>query len=402
VGRRGEAPLDPPYKKVTPEFPMPRLALTFVLLSFAVPAAAAEPLRYPEAKHGKGELKYVHGIPVLILAGAPEEMGEQAAVLGLKPAAGMIAGFKDLLGREGLGRVTPLLRRFAEAMLARYPEAYRREFEAMAKHSGLDRDLLVIGNSFSELRHLAGCSGLMIDPGRSATGGPLMGRSFDLHLPGVHEYQLVIVWRPAGKKPFAVVGFPGAVAACAAASAFKADGLAAGGNMITESADGAPQVDWAKVPSAAIARRVMEECATIEEAVKLVTADRPAERGAVVGCDRTGGAVLEITPKTVAVRCGEGGVCWGTNHCRSKELSMPEAAKCWRADVFAKTKWPAKMTPADVAKAMHAVNQGAATVHTWVFEPKTLNLRLAFGDGKKSATEFPLAEIDLGLFLKPR
>ena len=54
-----------------------------------------------------------------------------------------------------------------------------------------------------------------------------------------------------------------------------------------------------------------------------------------------------------------------------------------------------------MANTLHAVNQGAWTAHTWVFEPKTLKLRLAFGDGKKPATEFPPTEIDLTPLLKP-
>src|SRR5436190_1220366 len=52
-------------------------------------AARAEPFRYPEAKHGKGELKYVNGVPVLRVEGTPAEVGEQLGVLALKPAAGL-------------------------------------------------------------------------------------------------------------------------------------------------------------------------------------------------------------------------------------------------------------------------------------------------------------------------
>ena len=63
------------------------LALTFPSL-----ARAAEPFRYPEAKHGKGELRYVNGIPVLTVRGRPEEIGEQVGVLGLRP-------IKPLFGR---------------------------------------------------------------------------------------------------------------------------------------------------------------------------------------------------------------------------------------------------------------------------------------------------------------
>jgi hypothetical protein len=58
-----------------------------VLVCVAGLARAAGPFRFPEGKHGKGELKYISGVPVLVHAGTPEEMGEQMAVLGLKPAA---------------------------------------------------------------------------------------------------------------------------------------------------------------------------------------------------------------------------------------------------------------------------------------------------------------------------
>jgi hypothetical protein len=381
---------------------MSRLIFTLLAFSFALPAVAAEPFKFPEGKHGKGELKYVNGIPVLVLAGTPEEMGEQMGVLGLKPAAGAVSVARELLKQRRLDLIVPVLKRFGEAMLAKYPEAYRREFEAMAKHGGIDRDLLVIGNLYSELRHLNGCSGVAIDAGRSATGGPLTGHNWDWPpIAGMHQYQLVVVWRPAGKKPFAVVGFPGVVAASAQQSSFNADGLAMGSDEVNASADGAPQVDWEKMPSSVICRRILEECATAADVEKLVRADRPAERQALVVCDRAGGAVLEVTPKTVAVRRGDGGVCWATNHCRSKELLVPAAAKCWRADTFVRMKWPEKIGPGDVAKGLHAVNQKAWTAHTWVFEPKTLKLRLALGDGKTSATERPLTEIDLAPLLRP-
>src|SRR6266852_1372169 len=41
----------------------------------------AKPFRFPEAKHGKGELKYINGLPVVSLVGTPEEIGEQMRVL---------------------------------------------------------------------------------------------------------------------------------------------------------------------------------------------------------------------------------------------------------------------------------------------------------------------------------
>ena len=47
-----------------------------LLLIFALGAASgAEPVRFPQGKSGKGELKYVNGLPVLIVQGTPEEIG---------------------------------------------------------------------------------------------------------------------------------------------------------------------------------------------------------------------------------------------------------------------------------------------------------------------------------------
>ena len=271
----------------------------------------------------------------------------------------------------------------------------------MVKASGVDRNMLLIANCLSELRHLAGCSGLMIDAQRSTTGGPLMGRNWDFPpIQGLHPYFLVIVYRPEGKQAFAGVSFPGTVAAGCEMSARNHAGLAMGGNFISRSADQAPAVDWDRTPGAVDARRVMEECATMTEAEKLVRTCWPAERGAAVGCDLHGGGVLEIASKTIVLRRGTDGICVGTNHFVSKELAVP--TNCWRWPVLLKAGDLKKLSVADVARKMHEANQGAWTANTMVIEPRLLKMHLAFGDGKKSATEFPLREFVLAKLLKPR
>jgi hypothetical protein len=52
----------------------PTLAATllFLLCLFPATSTAEEPFRFPEAKHGKGTLKYINNLPVLIVEGAPE------------------------------------------------------------------------------------------------------------------------------------------------------------------------------------------------------------------------------------------------------------------------------------------------------------------------------------------
>ena len=45
--------------------------IAIALTLCAMLAATAEPFRFPEAKHGQGELRYINDVPVMILAGAP-------------------------------------------------------------------------------------------------------------------------------------------------------------------------------------------------------------------------------------------------------------------------------------------------------------------------------------------
>ncbi len=59
--------------------------MLLILLVLAPVATAGEPFRYPAAKHGKGELRYLNGLPVLTVEGSPEELGDQIGFLALKP-----------------------------------------------------------------------------------------------------------------------------------------------------------------------------------------------------------------------------------------------------------------------------------------------------------------------------
>src|SRR5687768_4778610 len=98
------------------------------ILSCAAVAAArpGEPFRFLEAAHGKGALKYVNDIPVLVLAGTPEEIGEQMGVLAVRPAAPGVVVLKDVIKQARLEHLMPLLVNFGTTQLAKYPDDYRR------------------------------------------------------------------------------------------------------------------------------------------------------------------------------------------------------------------------------------------------------------------------------------
>jgi predicted choloylglycine hydrolase len=140
-----------------------------------------------------------------------------------------------------------------------------------------------------------------------------------------------------------------------------------------------------------LARRLLEECTTVEEAAALVRSVERASSFNFAVCDRTHGVVFELTPQTVELRTSEEGVCLCTNHFRSPELAT--SMECWRYEKLADEVGEKPYAVADVAKRLHDVNQGEATLQSMVFEPAALKLHLAFGKGP--ASRLPMHDLEL-------
>jgi hypothetical protein len=372
--------------------PRSLFALLVVAL-LAPPLRAEQPFRYPEGKHGKGELKYVHGLPVLTVEGTPEEIGEQIGTLAIKPNKGLTKLFKDFLAFQGGDKLWPLLVKGCNQLAQQMPADYRKELDAMAKASGFDRDILVVANTILDVMKIGGCSTLVVEPGRSASGGLLFGRNLDFPPLGgqLPQYTLVIVYRPKGKRSFVGVGFPGVLGQ---PSGINDAGLALASNEIRKAADGSPPFNPKGVPMVAYYRRLLEECGSVAEAEKLTRTFKPTTMSSVTLCDKKEGVVFEVTPKTLAVRRADKGVCCCTNHFCCKGLTLNE--KCWRYPILEKCRDVPKLKFADVAKKLHEVNQGQFTIQSMIFEPATLKLHLAFGKGP--CTGQPLKTLEL----KPR
>jgi isopenicillin-N N-acyltransferase-like protein len=365
-----------------------------VLVLIARAAAADEPFRYPAAKHGAGELRYVNGLPVLFVEGTAEEVGAQIGTLALKPAKDLPEQVQELVKAWGLEKAYPVLIRTAAFLGPQFPSTHLKELDAAARTSGVDRNLLVFVNTLFDMQKLWGCSALMVEPERSATSGPLFGRNLDITPFGrVHEYSFITLYRQPGKHAFASVGFPG-LFGCA--SGINERGLAVAWLDVSSVRDGSPTFDPTGTPLVCCFRRVLEECATVEEAEKLIRSLRRTRSANLAICDRKGAAVLEITPKNVIVRPGVDGICSCTNHFRSKLLA--EDLKCPRYDALERSRSLPKLDLADVAKHLHAANQGPATMQTMIFEPAALKLHLAFGKGPSSA--LPLKTLDLAPLFK--
>ena len=357
-----------------------RLSFLVCLLVLCPPARGEEPFRFPEGKHGKGELKYRKDLPVLIAQGTPEEIGDQIGVLAVKPvAAKMKVLVKDAIQKR-VGPVGwPLLVKACTGLFEKFPPEYRKEVEAMARGGGIDLEVLIVANTIPDVVHLGGCSALVVEPARSKTGGSLLGRNMDTEaLAGLVEASLVIVRRPAGKHAFVSVTFPGLLAC---GSEMNDAGLVLAANDVWRTKDGSPKLEPRGTPLLVAARQLMENCASRAEARRLLRDFKATTTGCAILADREGGAVYELTPKNIIVRPAEEGICICTNHFCSKELAVPTEERCWRYDKLEEYRKRPKLDVADVAEALNDVSQGKATLHSMIFEPKTLRAHIALGAG---------------------
>ncbi len=354
--------------------------LALILAAFVLPLRAAEPFRFPEAKHGKGELKHIQGYPVLFVEGTPEEIGEQSAALVRPAAKEIVAYFKSLLKNFGMEMAWPWLVKSADGMLDQFPADHLREMRAGEKLLGGEdanvREALRIANCLWDIKKL-GCSALIVQPERSATRAPIFGRNFDFPgLDQLHRYSVLVVCRPQGKHAFGSVTFPGLIGVM---SGMNDAGLAIATLDVKSTADGSPMFDVNGTPTLLTFRRILEECTTVAEAEKLLRESKRTTIMNLAVCDRSGGAVFELSPKNVKVRGPEEGVCCCTNHFRCKGLAT--VTQCERFAALEKVRERPHAALGDVAERLFAANQGSITIQTMVFEPATLEMWLALGKG---------------------
>lgn len=389
-------------------------------------ASADDGFRYKAGTHGKGELKYVNGVPVLILNGSAKEMGEQIGTLAMKQATKLLDYPRDvfrydftreykklsvpLLGKPEKAEkfAWPRFQKKALALESNFPKAQRAELLALIKSSGVDSNQVIAANGMFDLKNIKpaelflGCSSLIIPPQSSATGGILFGRNLDFfHLDYLHQYSLVMVHRSdrVGIHSFASVGFPGLVGCV---SGMNDAGLAIASHEVFGSqAKGV--YNKRGVPFAMAYRRILEECTTVDEAVKLLQGIERACVTSLVISDPKEGAVIEVTPKEIAVRRFKNrpGVC--TNHFCTKQLSDDSTPTDFHtSDRFkALTETSGKiekMTVNNVRECLHEANLKDLTIQTLIFEPGKRTLHLSIGKGPTTAKK--LTTLDLNKLWK--
>lgn len=334
------------------------------------------------------ELRYVGPIPVAIFTGSPEEIGRQHAALLAEYGPQAMSFPKRFAAEFGVDALWPFMAQAGRTLLLKTPERHQHELAALGHDSQFGADELAVANTLLELRRV-GCSALIVEPGRSAAGGPLFGRNFDFPTLGeMHKYSLLQVYRPTGRHAFASVGFPGLVGAF---SGMNDAGLAVATLDVYRSADKSRKFNPGGTPLAFVFRRILEECTTVDEAELLLKSEQATTWMNLAVCDRDGGAVFEITPDRIGRRDDEAGIVRCTNHFRVEGLSVDKT--CWRYDALQPADDSMPLGIDAVQAQLDAANQDDLTLQTMIFEPRALAVHLAFGTPPVSAD--PLTRVDL-------
>jgi isopenicillin-N N-acyltransferase-like protein len=353
------------------------VAAAFILMATASPAEETRPFK--EATREGGELKYIDGIPVLFLQGEPEDVGRQYGLLFGEAARPLAALPKEMLKDTLADTAWPVVVRACRGILLQAPERFRREIDSAARAAGLsqeEKDALIVANMMYGISSLPGCSALIVEPQRSTTAEVIFGRNLDLSSYGrLDRLGAVVISRPKGMHAFAAVGLPGFLGVL---SGMNDAGLAVGTHSADLPRDASPGFNPLGAPLYLTVRRILEECATIEEAEKLIKECRVTAPILLAACDRRRAVVFEITTKTVVTRASENHLLICTNHYRTPELSTRKDCDRYRTLVEHGKKLE-RLGWEDVARAMRQVGSDV-TLQTMVFEPGPLRLRVALGE----------------------
>ena len=233
-----------------------------VLIAFGRPANAQVDSVFKPGKHAGGELKFVSGVPVLIVGGKPAEIGGQIGTLVGKHSPDPRPVLDDFLKAIKLENGFDALKLIARNLKPNFPADYRTEIEALSKASGYEPDLLWFINTVYDLSSGMGCATVLVEAPRSKTDAPIFGRNFDwVPSKGLPQQAIVVVFKPEGKFAFASVTLAPITGVI---SGMNEHGLSVTINEITlkQSKDKA-KFSWEGIPTLFAFRKVLEECKTL-------------------------------------------------------------------------------------------------------------------------------------------
>ena len=338
------------------------------------------------APRSKANAELGFPIPVVELAGTPQEMG-----------TGHGRRLGDIIRKLHHDYLTayfanPTRRVMAMAATAAFesrvsPE-HLAEVNALAKESGVEPRQMLLAQCFLDLSAMTACSTITLPADASPDGVARFGRNLDFPSFDVADKATVVfVQRPGdGRNAFATVGWPGMIGVL---SGMNEHGLALA-NMEVDRERRLPTA----MPYTLLYRTVLERCKTVNEAIELLQKTPRQTANSLMLMDATGDrAVVEITPENISVRRATSNQALiSTNHHRGEDLST--AGRCRRFDYLrdASTRAFGKIDQARVQVMLGKVAQGKMTLQSMIFEPSNRVIHLAVG---AAAHQQPYQRLDL-------
>lgn len=351
------------------------------------------------ARCGKGWLETINGYKVLHLKGSPYEMGYQHGAL-LKDSVKdnleymiKVRGDQALVKWQGV-EVKPasLIRMIISIQKPFVPRKYFEELNGLAEGSGLDVDLVRVGNFIPELFH---CSGFAVMNSATKDGTLYHGRVLDYAIDWkLQEHAVLIVAEPDGGIPFVNVTYSGFI------------GSVTGMNLEHVSIGemgGGGYGHWGGVPMAMLVREVLSNAKTLDDAIAIFKDNpRTCQYFYVVADAKTNRAVgMEASWDKVQI------VEPGTAH----ELLPHPVKDCALLSAGNRYEELVKRAKAghgkfDVESALELMDRPVAmksNLHNVLFEPKTTRFWVANAspDQQPAATQ-PYYQFQLTELLKRR
>ena len=218
------------------------------------------------ARCGAGFLEENDGYRVLHVKGTPYEMGYQQGALLRESIRENVRYLFEVKGKElklevgGIKLLDPkrVIGGIAAQQRKHVPGRFFEELQGIADGAGLDVQDVIVANFIPELFH---CSGFALSGSATRDGTLYHGRILDYGVDWrLQEHAVLTVAEPEGGIPFVNVTYAGFIGSVTGMNAEKISIGEMGGGGLGH---------WDGVPMAILVRMVLEEAATLDQAVAI-------------------------------------------------------------------------------------------------------------------------------------
>ena len=251
-------------------------------------------------------------MPVLFLNGSPYQMGYQQGTLMRREVQASINNIMAFADRQlkvpGIGKMV-VRRRLDKAwkeMKPHVPDRYLEEMQGLADGAGIPLRTLERVHALPDLTSVT-CASSAVAGASTADGRMIQIRNLDWAIQSnVQRYAALIVYKPAGKRPFVSVGWLGFIGVLS--------GINQSGISVAEIGSETKDTNLRGVPMPFLLRRVLEETDDLKGAAKIIEtgprtvgynylfADAKARAAVAIETTRQHSAVFPMDSQSCLVR----------------------------------------------------------------------------------------------------